>query len=212
VLAARRNSRGVALLAARAAEDAGQYQRALSLAVSHFGSDVSRPTPGAPADLAALAYPRAYWEDVRTAGEAHDVEPWLMLALARKESLFDTTARSAAGAIGMFQLMPATAGLVAADAGVESADEEALLQPSQAARLAGRLLRTLLDRYDGKLPAVIAAYNAGHERVDLWWKTGASVSEDLFIDTIPYSETRRYVREVLSNLRRYREIYGKAER
>lgn len=208
VLAGRRNSRGVALLAARAAADGSQPHRAMSIAVSYFGSDVARPTPGAPADLASLAYPRAYWEDVRKAADAHRVEPWLLLALARQESLFDANARSEAGAIGMFQLMPATAALVADDAGVTT-DEDALLQPAVSARLAARLLRTLLDRYDNALPAVIAAYNAGHERVDLWWQSGRTLSEDLFIDTIPYSETRRYVRAVLRNLKRYREIYGK---
>lgn len=212
VLTGHRNSRGVALLAARASADGGHPHRAMSIAVSYFGSDVARPTPGAPADLASLAYPRAYWEDVRKAADAHRVEPWLLLALARQESLFDTNARSEAGAIGMFQLMPATVALVAGDAGVTASgrvEEDALLQPAVSARLAARLLRTLLDRYDNALPAVIAAYNAGHERVDLWWQSGRTLSEDLFIDTIPYSETRRYVRAVLRNLKRYREIYAK---
>ena len=180
--------------------------------MSYFGPATERPSSGAPPDLLSLAYPRAYWNAVEPAARANDIDPRLLLALARKESLFDASVRSNAGAIGLFQLMLETANRHKAAAGLSKVTEGDLLDPAVSAAIAARLIRTLMERYNGALPAVVAAYNAGHERVDLWWTSGRALPEDLFIDTIPYSETRRYVREVLNNYRMYQLIDGQRSR
>ena len=61
--------------------------------------------------------------------------------------------------------------------------------------------------FGGALAPVIASYNAGEERVAIWWESARDLPEDLFVDTIPYSETRRFVREVLANVAGYHRVY-----
>ena len=73
-----------------------------------------------------------------------------------------------------------------------------------AATLAGDLFALFGDA----LAPVIASYNAGEERVAIWWESARHLSEDFFVDTIPYSETRRFVRQVLANYAAYQKIYG----
>ena len=205
---------GLALLAARAsaaAEDQASVSRILA---NHFLAFLQRPAHGLPEDFWELAYPRPFWDDVSRAGDRQAVDPMLLTSLMRQESRFDPTARSPVGAVGLFQIMPYTAESLAESADVGDiiddgrVDEAALARPSVNAAIAARLTANLLEMFDGTVAPVAASYNAGEERVAVWWAASRDMPEDFFVDTIPYSETRRFVREVLTNRAAYARIYG----
>ena len=196
--AAFRRDEAVALLAARASEAAGDYTSSSTLMSSYFGPYLQQPASNLPDDFWALAYPRAYWREISAAADRHGVDPLLMIGLSRQESHFDRTARSPVGAIGLFQIMPYTAAeLDPAFANPAALDK--LVQPEVSAELAAKHLASHLSRYDGALPPSIASYNADIERVQVWWTAAKGLPEELFIDSIPYQQTRAYVRQVLTN-------------
>jgi soluble lytic murein transglycosylase len=111
-------------------------------------------------------------------------------------------ARSPVGAVGLFQIMPYTAAEL--DPAFSNPDAmEKLVQPEVSAELAARLLASLQARYAGALAPAIASYNADKERVQVWWDAAKGLPEELFIDSIPYQQTRAYVRQVLTNYAMY---------
>ena len=197
-----RRDDAVALLAARASEAAGDHTSAATLMSSYFGPYLLRPASGLPDDFWSLAYPRAYWSEVSAAAARHNVDPLLMLGLARQESHFDRTARSPVGAVGLFQVMPYTAAEL--DPSFSNPVEmERLTDAAVSAELAAKLIRSLQARYQGAAAPTIASYNADKERVQVWWDAAKGLPEELFIDSIPYRETRAYVRQVLANYAMY---------
>ena len=200
--AALRRDDAVALLAARASEAAGDYASSATLMSSYFGPYLQRPAGNLPDDFWALAYPRAYWIDVSAAASRHKVDPLLMIGLARQESHFDRMARSPVGAVGLFQVMPYTAAELDPAFNTPTAMER-LVEPAVSAELAAKLLADLMGRYKGSLAPTIASYNADKERVQVWWDAAKGLPEELFIDSIPYQQTRAYVRQVLTNYAMY---------
>lgn len=202
------NDPALTLLAARASANAHDYRQAVRLVESRFNAFLQRPANGVPDDFWMLAYPRAFWDDVRRAAESGHVDPLLLLSLARQESRFDPTVRSQVGALGLFQIMPYTADELAPGLGISATDRTVLLQPRISSAFAARLVADLLKQFDDDAVAVMAAYNAGADRANDWWKAARHDTEDLFVDTIPYTETRTYVRTVYSNYVRYRQLYG----
>ena len=206
--------RGLALLTARASAAAGDYTGVSSVLVNHFGAFMQRLATNLPEDFWKMVYPRPFWEAVTASARRHDVDPTLLVSLMRQESRFDPDARSPVGAIGLLQIMPYTAVALAESSGVaeivdgEGIDEAALTDPAVNTAIAARLNGNLLEIFDGAMPPVIASYNAGEERVAIWWRSARDLRADFFIDTIPYSETRRFVREVLTNYAAYQRIYG----
>jgi soluble lytic murein transglycosylase-like protein len=197
-----RKDQAVGLLAARASEAAGDHSMSSTLMASYFGDYLQQPASNLPDDFWSLAYPRAYWSEVSAAAARHGVDPLLMVGLARQESHFDRAARSPVGAIGLFQVMPYTAAELDPTFANPAALER-LVQPDVSAELAGKLLASLLARYQGQLAPTIASYNADKERVQVWWQAAKGVPEELFIDSIPYQQTRAYVRQVLTNYGMY---------
>ena len=201
--AAFRKDDAVALLAARASEAAGDYSSSARLMSSYFGPYLQQPATNLPDDFWALAYPRAYVTEVSAAAARHDVDPLLMIGLARQESHFNRMARSPVGAVGLFQVMPYTAAELDPTFSSPAAMDR-LTQPDVSAELAAKLLANLQVRFQGALAPTIASYNADKERVQVWWDAAKGLPEELFIDSIPYQQTRAYVRQVLMNYAMYR--------
>ena len=209
-----RRDRGLALLAARASAEAGDYAPVSRLLVNHFAGFLARPADGLPDDFYRLVYPRPFLEDVQRAAESRGLDPAFMFSLMRQESRFDPDARSVVGALGLFQIMPYTATAIGPRAGLDDLapsdleDESVLLEPRVNAAIAATLAGDLFTMFGGAPAPVIASYNAGEDRVAIWWESARGLSQDLFVDTIPYSETRRFVREVLANAAGYQRVYG----
>lgn len=209
----RQSDRALALLAARASASTGDYRSVTRILVNHFGAFLYQPAQRVPTDFWQLVYPRPFWEDIDRWGRTHDVDPLLLTALMRRESRFDPAARSAVGAIGLFQIMPYTADALGQRAGVADAlldglDDVTLMRPSVNAAIAARLSADLLQLFDGAIAPVVASYNAGEARVAAWWDAARALPETYFVDTIPYSETRRFAREVLTNYAAYQRLYA----
>jgi soluble lytic murein transglycosylase len=142
-----------------------------------------------------LLYPRPFDTEVRQAARATRLPEELIYAVIRQESLFRTDARSSAGATGLMQLLPETARRTAASAGLPRPSLGELLIPSVNVKLGSTYLRGLLDRADGQWPIAIAGYNAGPGAARRWLPT-APMETDVWVENIPYNETRAYVQRV----------------
>ena len=156
------------------------------------------------ADLEEALYPRPFASEFTRSGVAAGVDPLLLVAMARQESLFDPRAVSSAGAHGVLQLLPATASRVAG----APVDAAALDDPARNVDLAARYLASLLARFDGRLVLAIAAYNAGPEAAERWRARRPDGPGDEVVESISYRETREYVKAVLRNYRAYHLLYG----
>jgi soluble lytic murein transglycosylase len=150
-------------------------------------------------DDVRLRYPRPYPAAVATAsGLAHVPGDWI-LAVMRQESLFRVDAVSHANARGLMQMLPTTAAMVAKRWHLPQPPLSALFDPMVAITLGAAHLRELLDHYDGQLEVTLAAYNAGPGAVARWQPT-SPVDADIWIENIPYNETRAYVQHILEHI------------
>ena len=153
--------------------------------------------------LSFLLFPRPYEDLITAYSREHEVDPSLVLALIREESFFRSDARSPANAYGLMQLLQGTARQVANGSGLKVKASD-LYDPEINVRLGLEYLKTLLERYDGRLYLALAAYNAGPHRVDQWLRDFPLADEEEFIEMIPFSETRNYVKNILRNYFFYR--------
>ncbi len=153
-------------------------------------------------------YPLGYWEVVRPFAQARGLDPLLVAALIRQESLFFPDAVSPADAHGLMQLLPSTARDVAEAAGRPAPDRAALHRVTTNVDLGTSLLRRLLDRYGGSRVKALAAYNAGEDAVAKWERRYGGRPEDEFVELISYRETRDYVKAVLTHYEAYRRLYA----
>ena len=134
------------------------------------------------------------------------VDPLLLVAIVRQESVFDAQALSPAGARGLVQLLPGTAALTARGLDVTFYPEW-ITVPDLNLHLGAAHLQELLQRFGGRVDAATAAYNAGTAPVKRWLERPGADDPDEFIELIPYQETRGYVRAVLRNRELYRALY-----
>ena len=143
-----------------------------------------------------LLYPRPYADEVAAAVEMTDVDPQLLYGVMRQESLFRPDAASAAGAFGVAQLTRATARETARRWSLPVPNRAELLDPATNITLGAARVAELLARFDGQLPLALGGYNAGERAVQRWLPPRA-IDSDVWIENIPYNETRAYVRRVL---------------
>ncbi len=134
---------------------------------------------------------------------------YLLHAIIKAESLFDQYAISHAGAIGMMQLMPKTAKRVSKKYGIKFRSKFDLFDSTINKKIGAYHMQDLLKTFNGEIVPVIASYNAGRSVVLRWWKNKKNESIDVFIEQIPYLETRKYVKKVLGYYREYKKIYLK---
>ncbi len=155
-------------------------------------------------------FPDAFPSAVRSAAAEHEVPPALIWAVMRTESHYRPDVRSPAGAIGLMQLLPATARAIAARVPEARPLARDLQDPASNVWLGGWYLGQLAERFPGFLPAQIAAYNAGPTATQGWVDDLADQPTDEFVERITYRETRRYVRRVLETMWTYQVLYGES--
>ena len=194
-----------AALALPVYERAQRYDRSLALAQSLLGWRT--PRPDADAALLEGAYPAAYAPQVGSSAARARVDPYLLLAVARRESLFKPDTRSAAGAVGLMQLLPATARRAAIVLGRPAPSDADMAEPRTAIDLGAWYLSELLGRF-GDPAIAAAAYNAGPRVAAPWAMRGAGQPLDQWVEEIPYRETRSYVKVVLGAWSAYRILAG----
>ena len=145
-----------------------------------------------------LRFPMPYKQEVLQQAEERKLDPSLIYGVMRRESLFDPLARSSVGALGLMQLMPSTARNVARSLGMKKPGRADILSVANNIRFGTQYLRTVMNRFDNNVALAAAAYNAGPSNVQRWLPRDASMSADLWVETVPYTETRDYVQAVLA--------------
>ncbi|MDH3546775.1 MAG: transglycosylase SLT domain-containing protein, partial [Gammaproteobacteria bacterium] len=149
-------------------------------------------------DDLALRYPLPYAQTFRQHAETASISTTWAYGVARSESLFMRDVRSSAGAIGLMQLMPATGRKVARDLQLPYSGLDTLTDPQINIRLGTTYLGQMAERFGGNRVLATAAYNAGPHRVDRWLPDSGSIDARIWIENIPFNETRNYVRRVLA--------------
>lgn len=176
------------VIAGRLAEKLGWYRNGIQvMADAQYWDDLQ------------VRFPIVYKEHVAKAAQQTSVNPLFIFAVTRQESAFVHDAKSTAGAVGLMQLLPATAKQTAQKNGLSFTPQD-LVKPEKNIALGSRYLDHLLGVFDGNRILAAAAYNAGPTRVKKWLNKdkGTQLPYDVWIETIPYKETRGYVQNVLS--------------
>jgi len=148
-------------------------------------------------DDLSLRFPLAYRDKVSREARKQQIDPALAFALIRQESAFTADVRSHAGAMGLMQLMPRTARQVARNLGIKLPNRLALTDASTNLKLGMSHLRKVLNRYQNNPVLATAAYNAGEYRVKQWIPEQGIVPADIWTETMPFTETRNYVQNIL---------------
>lgn len=162
-------------------------------------------------DYLDIRFPLAYQETVNDISSQTKVESTLIYAIARQESAFLETAKSSAGAMGLMQLMPGTAKQTARKTGIKHRASD-LYDPAHNIYLGTSYLNELLNKFGGNRILAAAAYNAGPHRVKRWIaRNPQELPFDVWIETIPFKETRGYVQNVLSFSIIYAHQMGKTK-
>jgi soluble lytic murein transglycosylase len=160
-----------------------------------------------PRFLSQIVLPFRYVDLIDQYCEEYKLDRSLVLALIREESFFRPNALSPANAYGLMQLLINTARQVAYAHRMKVFPAD-LFDPEINIRLGTEYLKDLLDKYNGKIHLALAAYNAGWERVDEWMSRFGTANDEEFIEMIPFTETRNYVKNILRNYFYYRFYYG----
>jgi soluble lytic murein transglycosylase len=182
------------------AEPATKVQAAhLAARWGWYAESIAMLAQAAEWDDVRLRYPRPYPEAVAEASKVAGVPADWILGVMRQESLYRQDAVSRADARGLMQMLPSTAGAVARRWHLAAPGRETLFDPPVAVTLGAAYLRELLDRYAGQLSLSLAAYNAGSASVARWLPA-RSLDADVWIENIPYSETRAYVQHILEHI------------
>ena len=181
--------------AAKLAQEWGWHDQAIfTLARTRYWDDLE------------LRFPLEYRRWIDGAAQSRQVNNSWVYAVVRQESAFSQDARSPAGALGLMQLMPRTARYIARKTSQPSPKHRDLYEPSTNIALGTAYLDRVLERFDGNGVLATAAYNAGPARVSQWMPE-ETLPADLWIETIPFTETRRYVQRVLA----YQVIYDRRQ-
>ena len=157
-------------------------------------------------------YPQAYKKSVESEAEKRKLTPFLLWSIMKAETQYKYDAISPVGAVGLMQFMPYTSQKVAVMLKDDKHRVGDLFEPDLAVRYGAMYLRKLSDELGGQYPLIAAAYNGGPHRVKLWLrnfreKDGTNAEFDIFIEHIPFNETRAYVKRVMSYMLTYRRLY-----
>jgi peptidoglycan lytic transglycosylase len=192
---------------ARLYDDAGRYDMAIETlkhaAPNYFAVDL----PYLPRPYWEALFPKPYWTDLKHYASANALDPYLVASLIRQESAFNPNAVSHANAVGLMQLLPKVGKGVAKQEKLKRFNTQQLFTPATNMRLGTRYFRSMVDRF-GSFEYALAAYNAGTDRVQDWMGQGKYRDPQEFVESIPFTETREYVQNILRNANVYRQLYG----
>ena len=195
-------SAGAALAAAHAFRQRDLAPRAIRLGNKALSGGAARD-----ARLYEVLYPLAFKGALTREAERHRLDPALVAALIRQESSFEPRATSRAGARGLMQIMPAVGRQLASAEDYHMWDVELLYQPDVSLELGTTHLAGLMSGY-AHVAHALAAYNAGSSRAKRWLEKPGTDDPEVFVERIPFRETRDYVRIVLRNRELYHRMYG----
>lgn len=166
--------------------------------------------PGGNWDIRLLrtAFPFPYEDQIRAASEEAGLDPFFVAGLIRQESLFQADIRSHAGATGLMQIMPATGRGLAREMGLRGFQTIHLEEPGTNVAMGTRYIAEQLRRFGGREADALAAYNAGPGRMNRWRGLPGYSDPELWVERIPFAETRGYVKAITLNWSLYTSLYG----
>lgn len=171
--------------------------------------------PGIPKEqkvfLTMMMYPLPHWQTIVVEAKRNNIDPMLALAVIRQESRFDADSVSSSNARGLMQIIPPTAMRISKVLDMEDYSDAMLHEPDTNIRMGIFYLAALIKKSKGEIVPALASYNAGARVVQKWLKRIPYEEVEVFIESIPYPETRRYVKNVLRNYGVYKNIYDNAE-
>lgn len=186
-------SREELIAQARIAYDMGWYLPAIrTISKAQYWDDLE------------ILFPMAHQRNFETEAKVRNINTSWMFAITRQESAFMIQAQSHVGAMGLMQLMPATAKETAQRYGIPMATPRSAVNPNINIQLGAAYLSQVLGQFDGNRVLASAAYNAGPGRVRQWLRDAKHLPYDVWVESIPFDETRLYVQNVLT----YSVIYG----
>jgi soluble lytic murein transglycosylase len=154
-----------------------------------------------------LRFPFAYQENILHHAKRHNVDPAWVFAVTRQESTFHTHSVSPVGARGLMQLMPTSASLLSKKHNIAYPSELSLHDPHVNVNLGSAYLKQLQNSMQDNVVLATASYNAGPSQIRKWLPN-KKLDADIWIETIPYLETREYVKNVISLTSIYRHRLG----
>jgi soluble lytic murein transglycosylase len=187
------------------AQEARHFQ-SLRILRRHFIGLARSAPPSLPRAFWDFFYPLGWRTELNDAATRAALDPYFVAAVVREESSFDPQARSRVGARGLMQLMPDTARQLAKGRGLPAGDDM-LADPGANLALGSAYLAGLMKEF-GEPRLAVAAYNAGPARVREWWKARVTDDVEVWVELIPFDETRFFVRRVMLSWEEYRRLYA----
>lgn len=179
----------------------GILQRRFREFVRHGGANI-------PPQFWQVLFPLPYLDTIRAEAAKRGLDPYLVASIIRQESGFEPTTVSNAGAVGLMQIMPLEAAAIAQAGGIENVTRDTLFDPATNIAVGAAEIAQKVARMNGNETLAIAAYNGGEEAVNRWLSRTPLDDVDVFIESIPYAETKLYVKTVTRNRHEYARIYG----
>lgn len=183
----------------------GELRRAINAMRRAYPQFMAAGGERLPLEVQTIIFPVAYWDLIRSHAAQRSLDPYLLAALIAQESTFDPDIRSSARAVGLMQLMPATARRYATRLKMRYT-AASLRNPEWNIRVGTAYLSDLIEQF-GQVHLALASYNAGERRVAQWRVDRQDLETDEYIDDIPYPETQGYVRRILGTAEDYRRLY-----
>lgn len=192
----------------REALKAGDLPKSIIAARKAFPGSFGPAGDLLPPEAFKAFYPLEHSDAIQAASRDTGLPPLFLASVIRQESLWDKAVVSHSGAVGLMQLMPYTAREVARKNGLLPPTPERLRDPAWNIPAGARYLKQVCDRWGGRYDLALASYNAGPGNVDKWLaRPGCPKEPDMLIESIPFGETRQYIRRIALNYWEYRRIY-----
>ena len=185
----------------------GEYNKVLKIIANYYLPKMIKIREKK-SSLWELAYPKPYWSQIKKFSNQAGIDPYFALAIMREESHFDTKALSSSNAMGLMQLMPATAKEVAKRKKIKLEKKEDIFKQNINIKLGIFYLGQLAKRFQSELIYTAGSYNAGPHNMKKWIKRWNGIPLDNFVEEIPFNETRNYVKRVYRSYKIYKQIYN----
>ncbi len=185
----------------------GDYYRSLYLARTRLG-DMLQTFTQSSVPVWYYSYPAGYSYVIENYASKYQLDPMVVYSIILQESKYKPDAVSGSGALGIMQIMPSTGAKVAKNISLTPFFPQLLFDPQINIGIGVWYFKQLLIKYKGNYVLSFAAYNAGTKAVDKWLAASHACNTDEFIEEIPFSETRDYVKGIITNLAAYTMIYG----
>ena len=185
--------------------DRGLYRLSIKSAERLIWLSPAASRTEAPGFVQRLSFPVYYQDLVVPEAQKQGIDPLVLFALIRQESLFESFINSLADARGLTQVIPPTGEWIASRLGWGELGENDLYLPYVNVQFGAYYLSVQLATFDDEAIPALAAYNAGPGHIHDWLEEAPDI--DLFVESIPFAESRRYVRNVYENYAHYRRLY-----